>query len=153
MSKLLKYSRKSSLMDIQIKFGSEVFKFNLYKEIQISLSAIEEELKTQPSAYGFLSMLHKKLIRFHDDKESLKKRVYAQIYLENKFKKNDETGRVNSDDAVKQMVELDEKHIKSVQELLDAKENMMMIESCVRSFEQRKDLLQSLNTNLRKENK
>ena len=63
MKNLKKYSNSSSLMNIKIKYGEEIFKFNLKEELEINEDKINSELKEQPSIYGFLTLLHKKLMR------------------------------------------------------------------------------------------
>ena len=71
MSKRLKIlAKNSSLTNISIQYGKEKIKFNLYEELIVNESRINEELKNQPSYYGFLSLLAVKLKRSMGDKKA-----------------------------------------------------------------------------------
>ncbi len=138
-------------MDIFIKHGDEKFKFNLYEEIKIDESKISEDLTDQPTSYSFLTMLHKNLIKTFSDKELSEKRAWAKAYIHWKEQKNPETQRNYSDDLAKAKAELDAEYIKAQRETIEAKFDMSRIDACVRSYEQRKDILQTLSANSRRE--
>ena len=150
-SKLLKYAQTSSLMDIEINTGNEVVKFNLHKEVKIDESFISRDLKTQPSYYGFLSMLHKGLLKLLMELKVREKKAYASAYLKHKRSINKDTNRPNSDDVAKQKAELDIRYLKSQKLVIAMNYNVSRVESCVRAFEQRASLLQTLSANRRKE--
>ena len=151
MDKLDKYAENSTLMDIFIKYNTEKFKFNLFEEIKIKESQISLELMDQPTKYGFLTLLHTNLIKLHGDKELSVNRAYAKAYVKYKKENNKETGKPNPDELCKQMAEIDQDYCKYQDELIQAKFDMNRINACVRSFEQRKDILQTLSANKRKE--
>ena len=150
-SKILKYAQSSTLMDIDIQNSGERIRFNLFREIQISTSIISKEIKDQPSYYGFLTMLHKNLLKLLGEAKIKEKKAFASAYLKNKAGINKETNRPNSDDVAKQKAELDISYLKAQQNLLNIQYDTNRVEACVRSFEQRKDMLQTLSANRRKE--
>lgn len=151
MNKLDKYSETSTLMDIQIRYNSEKFKFNLFDEVKVKESQITSELMEQPTKYGFLTLLHTHLIKLHGDKELSVNRAFAKAYVKYKKEINKDTGRPNSDDVAKAKAEIEPEHVRLQDELLQTKFDMGRINACVRAFEQRKDILQTLSANRRKE--
>lgn len=151
MSRLNKYARKSDLMNVQIKYGDEMFRFNLYQETKIKEESINQELQNQPSSYAFLIMLHKKLIGVKSSTESLKDRAYAKAFIGYKTSVDDSTGRATSKEVAKEKAQIHKKYIEAEQAYLKANLNCNIIEACVRAFEQRKDILQTLSANQRKE--
>ena len=151
MGKIGRYASSSSLMDISIHFGDEKFRFNLFEELVVNENKINTELKEQPSAYGFISMLQKKLIRRMKDREREKDKIYGRLYLKYRGEIAEETQRYTSDDVAKQKVIISPEYQKALGELIEAEEEVGIITSCVRSFEQRSDLIQTIAANLRKE--
>ena len=80
MSKRLKIlAKNSSLTNISIQYGKEKIKFNLYEELIVNESRINEELKNQPSYYGFLSLLAVKLKRSMGDKKAELEKIKAEM--------------------------------------------------------------------------
>jgi hypothetical protein len=139
-------------MDITINRGeNEKFNFNLFKEIKINEANVKQELINQPSAYAFLTMLHKELLKKLGDLKVNETKAYAKAYIKNKTQTNKDTGRPNSDDLAKQKSELDILYIKAQRAVIAMAHDVGIIESCVRSFEQRASLLQTLSANSRKE--
>lgn len=151
MGRLLKYAIKSSLMEISISVGEEKYNFNLFHELKIKESGISDELKNQPSSYGFLTMLHKQLLKNLSDLKIEEKKAYANAYIKYKHEINKETSRPNSDDLAKQKAELDIKYIKKQQQITSLQFDVNRVEACVRAFEQRASLLQTISANSRKE--
>jgi hypothetical protein len=151
MGKIGRYASTSNLMEIAIHYGNEKFRFNLFEELVVNENKINTELKEQPSCYGFISMLQKKLIRRMKDKEKEKDKVYGKLYLKYRSELCSETGRYYSDDMAKQKVIIHNDYQKAVEELIIAEEEVGIITSCVRSFEQRSDLIQTISANLRRE--
>jgi hypothetical protein len=150
--KLQKYAKLSDLMKISIKYGGKPYEFNLFEELQISQERLNKELTEQASSYSFLTMLHKSLIKQYEASEARKKRKYAELYV--RYKKSiPGSGRPPSDDLAKQMVEANKMYIRVVKATIEFKYQMGIIESAIRSYEQRKDMLQSLSANLRNEHR
>lgn len=151
MGKFTKYASSSQLMEVVIKFEAEKFKFNLYQEVKINEDDITSELTHQTSSYSFLTMLHKSLIKLVSDKKITEKRAYATSYLKYKGQTNSDTGRPNSDDMAKSFAELDDNYIKAQHDVINAQFDLNRVEACVKAFEQRKDILQTLSANSRRE--
>ena len=145
----------SPLMVIRIKFGNEVFKFNLFEECKVDEADLETELKDLPSSYSYLIMLHRKLISNLKVLEDEKKKVEARRYIH--YATSTESiyysthGRLPPVRLAEAFTEND-KHYKDIcSRVLQASEDTATIEAAVRSFEVKKDLVQTLSANLRKE--
>lgn len=149
-SKILKYAKRSDIMDISIKMGSKTFTFNLHEELLINAETIEDELINQPSYYGYLGMLKNKLQRKVDDTKIEVNKKYANLYL--KFKDaSDETNKAEAARSAKYKVESSPIYIGLEKKLNKYKENLGIIETCLDSFDQRSRMVQSINTNRRQE--
>lgn len=152
MGKIQKYAAKSQIMDISIHFGEESFSFNLHEELEISEERLQREIQGQPSSFAFLSMLHKKLLKVAKDQEMKMKAVRAQQYLNWKQDINPETSRPYSDDQSDAYAEVSKKYQEALKEYLDAFDMVNTIETAVKSFEMRANLIQTLSANSRSKN-
>lgn len=153
MKKLKDISKTSKVNEIRIKYDGEIFKFNLGEELSINTTKINTELKEQPSYYGFLLLLRNRLLTQKEDLERQADKRYAHIYLKTAEKINPKTNRPYSDKAAIQTAIEDEQYNIARTKFIQAKQNYNDINSCVISFEQRAQLIQSLSANLRNENK
>jgi hypothetical protein len=151
MSRINKYASRSQLMDIHISLGSEVFRFNLYEELVISEARINQEILEQSSSYAFLGMLHKKLLRAVKDAELEVIKEYNQGYIRYKKEINDETGKPINDDLAKAKAATTKEYAAALARHSDLSEKTNLIKVCVDAFESRKDLIQTISANLRKE--
>jgi len=151
MSKLHRYASKADLMNISIKYGEEKFKFNLYEELVINENNINDELLVNPQSYGFLCMLHKKYARIKEDKDIERNKAWSKVYIDYKNDLDPETGKVYNNDMAKAHADVSEEYAKANKEYLDALENLGILDTCVKSFEQRSFLMQTLSANLRKQ--
>lgn len=151
-TKVLKLvAANSSLNKIKIIYGEEVIQFNLYDELKVSEALLNIEIKQQPRIYGFLLILRVKLARMVDDLEVTREKVYAQIHSMYKDQIDENTQRPYNDDRAKYLTRKHKKFLKSAEQYNMAKENFGVINACVKAFEQRADLIQSLSANVRKE--
>jgi len=148
MKKLAKYALKANLMNIQIRFAGEVFKFNLYEELVINENIINDELKSQPSISGFLGTLLVKLDRIKKDKEAELNKKYNRLFVKYKGKITN-SGRPPSDDLAKSMVISNSGYQKLLSEYLQAEENANTIKACSNAFQERSYLIQTLSANIR----
>lgn len=152
MSKKLKaYVEKSNLMDIKLKYNGETFKFNLHTELSINPDRINQELKEQPSHYSFLLLLQSKLLVTKEDREREMNKAYAKEYSRLCEKVNPKTGRAYSDKLAKELAISSDKYQDTYKDYLTAKNDLGIIASAVRGFEQRFSLIQTLSANLRRE--
>lgn len=145
MTKLVGFAETSKIMDVAVQYKEEKFEFNLDAELKISESSINSHLKGHVRGYAFLSMLHVKLkIKYRDQGKRIQRLKSKLIY---KYKPLYKT--VTEAEAV---MYKEHKELREMEDdLLRIEELRDIIEVCVRSFESRKDLLQSLSANNRKE--
>lgn len=152
MRKLHKYSQKSELMNIRIKLGPELFRFNLYEELKVDENIINDEIGSQPTIQAFLGTLQTKLERIKSDKEAEMEKIYAELFVNFKGSIEDSTHRPPSDDLAKQKVIKSKKYQEAISNFNQAKENYNTIKNCMESFSQRGFLIQTLSANIRKAN-
>jgi len=137
-------------MDISITLGKKKFTFNLNEELQINAETIEDELKDQPSYYGYLGMLKNKLQRRVDDQQLELNKKYATLYL--KYQDDsEETNKATAAKNAKYKVESNPMYLGMCKKQNRAKENLETIKVCLDSFDQRSRMVQSINTNRRQE--
>jgi hypothetical protein len=152
MAKQLKaLIKKSSLMDIKLRYNGETFKFNLNEELSINPDKINQELKEQPSYYSFLLLLQSKLLVLKEDKEREMEKAYAKSYSKYAVSINEKTNRIYSDKLAKELAISNDTYQKAHIEYLTAKNDYGIIQSAVKGFEQRFSLIQTLSANLRRE--
>lgn len=138
-------------MDVNIKYGNEVFKFNLNQEVRIREDHLKADIISQPSSYGFLTMLHKALIKELGMAKIEETKTYAEMYLKYKKQINQETGRSNSEEVAKQKAERSILYLNAQRKVVNLSYEVNQIEGCVKDFEQRASMLQTLSANKRKE--
>jgi uncharacterized membrane-anchored protein YhcB (DUF1043 family) len=146
-SDIERYSKTSSVMDVKLEYNGKVYKFNLYKELKIDGNSTTNQLLTHTTSYAFVAMLHKKLIiRYKEASKALASNKNRLIPLiKNKYNmsslKEAEAHLYKNNKVIKEK----EKELLRLEEVKD------LMEVVVRSFEYRKDLLQTLSANIRKE--
>lgn len=143
---------KSPINIITIKYGKETITFNLAEELIITEAKLDKELKEQPSYYGFLLLFHKKLITKFEDLKLSRRRTWGKLTLLGKKKNQEGTSRAYTNDMVEAWVESHKDYIEASRLCIIAKDDADAIYAAVKAFEQRKDLLQTISSNLRKEN-
>lgn len=149
MKRLGKYT-KSTLNQITINYGGEKISFNLMAEAKIVESNLMEEMESQPSNYGFLLLLHKKLTSQFEELKHDRKRLFAKLYLHAKENlKSKATGRYYSDDAAQAYAECHPKFVKLTKRCIKAKDDADTIYSAIKALEQKKDLMQTISSNNR----
>lgn len=149
-SKIQKYATKSQLLDVKIKLGDEVFTFNLNEELAITEERIQTELLVQASSYAFVGMLYKKLLAVIEDRKLEATKAKAKCYLWWKGETND-VGKPYSDDYCWCQADVDKEYVAALEALNEAKEKANVLEVCVKAFEERKDLIQTVSANNRKQ--
>lgn len=148
-SRILKYAKRSKIMEVSINLGPKSFSFNLNDELMIDENGMTEELKSQPSYYGYLGMLRVKLQRKVDDLKIEVSKEYANLYF--KFENKEASNRAEAAKVAKYKTESNPLYIAKCNQLNKAQEDLGIIQVCLDSFEQRSRMIQSLNANLRKE--
>lgn len=148
MKKLSSY-RASPLFNITINYGGEAYKFNLAHELKIDEVLINKHIKNQPIDFSFLMMLHKKLLSEFEILKHKRKKTYGKLFLQAKDKLHN--GRPYNDDMAKAWAESRKEFQSISKQCILCKDSADTIYTCVRAFEQRKDLLQTLSSNNRRE--
>lgn len=138
-------------MEVKIKFEGQVFKFNLNEELSINPDRINQELKEQPSHYAFLLLLQSKLLVYKEDREREMERVYAEKYSKYCEKINPKTNRPYADKLAKEMAIASTDYQEAHKKFLSSKKDLGIIQACVKGFDQRFSLIQTISANLRKE--
>ena len=149
--KILVLAKETNLMDISIKYGEETFRFNLYDELKVDEENLTAGLKTQPTKYAFLTTLRAKLTRVCSNLEREAKRAYAEAYQELKSGNNPTTSRAYTNEDARTAAETSPRYLKVLSKLSKAQEDRDVIDGAVRAIEQRKDVLQTISANRRKE--
>lgn len=142
--------RKSDINIIDITYGGKRFRFNIWEEVKITEANVESEIKGQASRYAFVFTLHKKLLAKFETKKHERKAAFGRLLSQAKSKVQ-KNGRPYTDDAAKGWVESHKEYVGLTRECIQIREQADVLLGCVRAFEQRKDLIQTLSSNLRKE--
>lgn len=138
-------------MKISVEYGGEKFEFNLFEELKINESIISKEIKEQPNSYAFLAMLQTKLAYLKDRAKVNEEKIYNKLYDLFKAKINNQTNRPNSDDVAKAKAMKHSQYVKARNKTLSLSKQLGTISNCVKAFEQRSSLIQTLSANRRKE--
>lgn len=150
-NQLKRQAEQSKLMDIKIKHSSiGLVKFNLFDELKINEAKINSEIQGQPSVYSYLGLLHKKLSRVVKDCQMEYDKLYAKEYLAAKNELNNSTGRANDKETAIQMAIASDTVMNIRKVLATAEEDRDTISVCLKSFEQRAHMIQTLSANVRK---
>ena len=149
-SQLKKLIDNSDFSNVSLKINGETIKFNVKDELAINEGIIQRELKDQPSMYAYVGLLHRKVVRYAKDLELEAQRIYAVKFSQYKSKLNPETKRQYNDDLANQKALANEEYNKAMKAFHRAEESAGKLLVVVRAFEQRKDMLQAINTNNRK---
>ncbi len=142
-------ANKSNLRVIRINYGGEKFKFDIFKDLDISVFKIQEELQSQASNYSFALLLQKKLLtKFHELKEE-RKALAAKLYL--KAKEETINGRIPSDDYCNAKKESSSRYRLITKACIVARDHADSLFAVIKGYEQRQSLLQTISANSRKE--
>lgn len=134
-------------MIIKIIYNGEKIIFNLGKEARINEDDLEKELQGQPNKYGFLLLLHKKILTEFEKAKVAKKKKWAHLYLQ--AKESTTTGRPMNDTMAEATADKHPGYIELCHRCIELKDQADSIFAAVRTFEQKKDLMQTLSSNLR----
>lgn len=151
--KLAENIKKTDILDISIRYGKEKISFNLVDELKINEARVNEEIKTQPSYFGFLSILMIRLDRLRNDKKAEINKTKARLFIKYKDELDPKTNRPLNNDLAEAKVETNEKYQKLLGEYHKIEEDWASIKSCVEAFQQRASLIQTISANHRLETK
>lgn len=152
MGVLKGYAKSSKLMQITINYGDETYSFNLNDELIVTEETVNREIKIQSNSYAFISMLHKKLLINKDKAEKEMEKRFSDIFIKYKEKINPVTQRPYDKEYVTHIANANPGYQKRKDDFIEAKHQYETIGTCVKAFEQRAFLIQTLSANIRKEN-
>lgn len=135
-------------MDMVFSYGEELFKFNLYQELIIDENILDEELKSQPQSVAFLGLLSSKLNRYLKDEIIESKKSEAELKIKYKSEGLPGIDRPTKDDMLAKIDTLP-KIIKHRRKINKLEEHVADINTCLKSFETRTFMLQTLSANTR----
>jgi len=142
-------------MEVEITLDGEVFKFHLGNELKIVENKINNMVKTQPAGYGFISMLHKRMLAKLRELERRKKSTHSKLFLHHSSSRTTKFYKANNKypnkDLAAASAEQDKKYQRIIREITRIESNISILEVCVRSMELKSNLLQTLSSNVRKE--
>jgi len=149
MGKLNKYASGSRIMEVSFKIGRERFKFNLSEELKVDEDTVSRELMSQPNSYAFLLMIRAKLNKYVKNLDKEKKALRATKWEDLIQTKNPYTTRPWTKDEIQFKLDNDEEVDELDDKLMKRQYELELIDNCIRSFEQRSDLIRTLSANLR----
>lgn len=138
-------------MVITLNLQGENIKIDLNEELSISEARINKELHEQPTHYAYLSMLLVKMKKELTKSQVDLDKIRSELFIEYKRSVDPETGRTYSNDLAEANVLLEEDYIAAQEKVIIREEQFGIVKAAVDAFNQRKDLIQSLSANLRKE--
>lgn len=153
--RLKKYIKTSNITVVKIKFEGKTYLFNLESEVKIDREVVSNVIHEHPSKYSFILMLHKKIIGLSKRVELDMNVTYSRCYLKYLTSKKSqyfkEMGTYPTPTIAKELAMKDPEYVESVKRYIELEEQKDTLEACVKAFENRASLLQTLSANNRKE--
>jgi hypothetical protein len=149
---LLLQAKKFNLSKVKIHVDGKDIEIDLYKELRVERRLVNmgsDELRQLPPIYGFLKTIEARLTEQVELAVNNEERVYSLLFV--RYKKDLVKGRPPSDDTAKYLVVGSKKYQKAKVETINLRANLNKIKAATRSFEMKKELLQTLSANSRKE--
>jgi len=141
---------KEKIPEIAIKIGDKTFQTNHQEEIQISRETLDQNMIEHSSLYCWYAVLEAELDGVIGDRKLELEVTIAKLYDHHRAKALEKSERV-TDTRIDSAVKQDEKYIKAVLALNEARKNFGIFRAIVRAFEHRKEMLTNLGHKIRKE--
>lgn len=143
-------------MDFEIQIGDELVKFNLYEELRIRKGPdFENSVTDHAVIYGYLKTIQSRIIEEFDLAEHRLESTYNRLYKKYKSPINNpyflKTKKMPTDDLSASLAKSHQSYIKAKENFITAKRAMNDFYGIIRAFEAKKDLIQTLSANQRKE--
>ena len=144
-----KQSKDSSFSKLTIKLGSDTIKLDMYQELKISEESLDPALQKQPVNYGFVAMVYQRVT----EAVKLYKLELEGFYSELYSKQEDKVinGKYQTKEAKENKVKTNPKYRIMQQKLIRLETQKGILEDFKRALEQKKDIMQTLSANRRKE--
>ena len=140
-------------LKVDIKVNGKTRNFDFNKELAINHenpSEFNREMAQQPAKYAWMGILYSLAVKQHGDAKSALKTKYAQLDKKHR-KRREEEGVKITESLIEADIERDKEYTDSVVKVLEAELNMNIMRVATDAFEQRKDMLISIGSNLRHE--
>ena len=137
-------------MRMEIKYDKKLYKFNLYEELRIDEDVINQDMQEHPRIYGFLSMIHNIYIKLAKEAKLNADKKEAQLFKMYKSKTGD-NGRPLANELAKANTESNPSYTKMRKNQYKIEHDRDNLAACVRMFEERKALIQTISANRRRE--
>ena len=134
-----------TLKPITVKLDGETFTIDIVKELAINENLINSQLKESPSSYYILCRVRDKYITRRDALARAKDEAYSKAWTYLK----DSNERWNND-YVSHKANANNKYISLYQRYLRAADKANLFISICKAYEDRSNILRTLNANLRK---
>jgi hypothetical protein len=130
---------------LKVKLDGQTFTIDVSKELSINENLINSQLRESPSSYYILCRVRDKYIRLRDALEREKDEAYSKAWT---FLK-DNNERWNND-YVSNKANTNNKYASLYQKYLKACDKANLFISICKAYEDRSNILRTLNANLRK---
>jgi len=140
-------------LKVDIKVKGKVRNFDFNQELGISHNnpqLLNEEMSQQPSKYAWIGVLHALANDHYERLNTTLKTKYATLDKKHREKRNDEGLKV-TEAVIASDIERDKEYIIAREELQNSKLNRDILSVAMAAFQQRKDMLISIGSNLRAE--
>lgn len=134
-----------NLKPITVKIDGETFTIDIAKELTINENLINSQLKESPSSYYILCRVRDKYIKRRDALARAKDEAYSKAWTYLK----DSNERWNND-YVSHKANANNKYASLYQRYLRAADKANLFISICKAYEDRSNILRTLNANLRK---
>lgn len=145
--------KKPNLLKLNVQISTRIYPVNLEKELAIdtsSLSALNSNLASQPSRYAWYSVLHAMAKNLVATCERDFERTYAMLDKELRMQHMKKDEKI-TDKGIDAAIKRSKKYGIACKALIEAKYNANLLQAAVKAFEQRKDDLQTISSNIRSE--
>jgi hypothetical protein len=140
-------------LSIKVTINKKKRTFDLANELKItydSSAALTEEMSQQPAKYAWMGVLFSLAQDHYERLKRGQKTLYATLSKKHR-KRRENTNLKATDKIVDADVEADKEYIDYGDTLQDAKLSRDILSAAVGAFEQRKDMMQSIGGQLKRE--
>lgn len=137
-------------LDKSFTIGTRSYDFNVLEELDFSFETINDDFQDHAKKTALIQSMYEQAKTKHAKLEVKLKRDKARLWNSLKNNHTDDNGKVLSDKRVDLAVAADENLYTQEVEVIEAEGIVQDLKGILQSFAERKDLIQSFNTNLRK---
>lgn len=140
-------------LDIKITINNKKRKFDLAKELKITFDnpvALTEEMSQQPAKFAWMGVLYSLASDHYERLKRGQKTLFAQLSKKHRKRREDVNLKV-TDKIIDADIESDINYRNQGDLIQDAKLSRDILSAAVDAFEQRKDMMQSIGGQLKRE--